>query len=163
MRWMILASELESTVSYTALVNLLLSPFILLYQILYSFFTYAGLIKREPGALGTRRYSNYAKFVFFKLFHVSLHFYLSCIKYEYFGAKLRHFNELDHELHSRLSRSYRPAVQYMDQFDSPFAAVIAKNIAYVAGAIFGILFILSAYDEDVLTVCLCCIFCRVCS
>uniref|UniRef100_A0A9J2PRH8 Autophagy-related protein 9 n=1 Tax=Ascaris lumbricoides TaxID=6252 RepID=A0A9J2PRH8_ASCLU len=123
-----LTTEMEATIFYMGIANLVFFPLILLYQILYSFFSYAELVKREPGALGTRRYSNYGR------------------------SKIRHFNELDHELRLRLSRSHRAAEQYMDQFISPLKEIIAKNIAFVAGALFAILALLSAWDEDVLTV-----------
>ncbi|KHN81721.1 Autophagy-related protein 9A [Toxocara canis] len=121
-----LASEMEGTIFYMGIANLVFFPLILLYQILYSFFSYAELVKREPGALGMRRYSNYGR------------------------SKIRHFNELDHELRMRLSRSHRAAQQYMDQFISPLKEIIAKNVAFVAGALFATLALLSAWDEDVL-------------
>lgn len=60
------------------------------------------LLKREPGVLGVRSWSQYGKLY------------------------LRHFNELDHELEARLSRAYRPAVRYMSSFGSPLMAVLAK-------------------------------------
>ncbi|MFH4978527.1 hypothetical protein AB6A40_005236 [Gnathostoma spinigerum] len=123
-----LASEMERLVLHVGLANLLLSPFILLYQILFSFFSYGELLRREPAAFAVRRYSNYGRF------------------------KLRHFNELNHELKSRLSHSYVAAGQYMDQFQSFFVEILAKNIAFVAGALFAVLAVLSAWDEDVLTV-----------
>ncbi|VDM46992.1 unnamed protein product [Toxocara canis] len=126
-----LTSEMEGTIFYMGIANLVFFPLILLYQILYSFFSYAELVKREPGALGMRRYSNYGR------------------------SKIRHFNELDHELRMRLSRSHRAAQQYMDQFISPLKEIIAKNVAFVAGALFATLALLSAWDEDVLAVNLC--------
>lgn len=49
-------------------------PAIFLWQLIYSFFNYGELIKREPGSLGIRVWSSYGKLY------------------------LRHFNELDHEL-----------------------------------------------------------------
>uniref|UniRef100_A0A914UL79 Autophagy-related protein 9 n=1 Tax=Plectus sambesii TaxID=2011161 RepID=A0A914UL79_9BILA len=123
-----LAVQMDSIIFWTGVANLVLFPVIFLYQILYSFFSYAELIKREPGALGMRRYSNYGRYY------------------------LRHFNELDHELKMRLNRGYRPASQYMDMFVSRSAEIIAKNIAFVAGAFFAVLAVLSAWDEDVLQI-----------
>ncbi|VDK56497.1 unnamed protein product [Anisakis simplex] len=123
-----LTADMEKTILYMGIANLVFSPLILMYQILYSFFSYAELVKREPGALGTRRYSNYGR------------------------HKIRHFNELGHELRLRLSRSHQAAEQYMDQFISPFNEIIAKNVAFVAGALFAVLALLSAWDEDVLSV-----------
>ncbi|KAE9552204.1 hypothetical protein FO519_004585 [Halicephalobus sp. NKZ332] len=122
-----LGNDLRSKIVYASFINLLLMPLILVYQILYSFFSYADLVKREPGVFGMRKYSNYGR------------------------EKLRHFNELDHELNLRLNRSYEFAVRYMDQFISPAIEIIAKYLTFVAGSIFAILAILTAWDEDVLT------------
>ncbi|CAB0006756.1 unnamed protein product [Nesidiocoris tenuis] len=123
-----LAAALAKNITYVALANLLLCPIILLWQILYSFFSYAEMLKREPGTLGVRRWSLYGRLY------------------------LRHFNELDHELNSRLNRAYRPATKYMNIFTSPVVTVIAKNIVFVCGACLAVLLALSIYDEDVLTV-----------
>lgn len=66
--------------------------------------------------------------------------------------KFRHFNELDHELRIRLSKSHRAATQYMEQFLSPIAQVIARKVQFVAGAICIVLILLGLWDEDVLSV-----------
>ena len=89
---------------------------------------FSQLIKREPGALGTRTWSLYGRLY------------------------LRHFNELDHELNARLNRAYRPASKYMSIFTSPIMTVFAKNIAFVTGSIFVVFLSLTIYDEDVLNV-----------
>lgn len=86
------------------------------------------IIKREPGSLGSRCWSQYGRLY------------------------LRHFNELDHELNARLNRAYSPASKYMNIFTSPLMTVIAKNILFVAGAFLAVLVLLSVIDEDTLTV-----------
>ncbi|CAH1395015.1 unnamed protein product [Nezara viridula] len=123
-----LAHQLARHILYVAIANFLLCPLILLWQILYAFFNYAEVVKREPSTLGARCWSLYAKYYF------------------------RHFNELDHELNARLNRAYRPASKYMSIFTSPLMTVISKNIVFVAGALLAVLLSLSIYDEDVLTV-----------
>ncbi|XP_073976730.1 autophagy-related protein 9 [Rhodnius prolixus] len=123
-----LASLLSKHILYVAVVNLVLCPLILLWQILYSFFNYAEVLKREPGSLGVRCWSLYGRLY------------------------LRHFNELDHELNTRLNRAYRPATKYMNIFTSPVMTVLAKNVVFVSGACLAVLLVLSIYDEDVLTV-----------
>lgn len=123
-----LARALSKHILWVGVVNLVLCPLILLWQILYSFFNYGEIIKREPGTLGTRMWSLYGRLY------------------------LRHFNELDHELNARLNRAYRPASKYMSIFTSPIMTVIAKNVAFVAGSVLAVLIILTVYDEDVLTV-----------
>ena len=86
------------------------------------------MIKRDPGVLGTRRWSNYGKLYF------------------------RHFNELDHELDARLSRAYRPATVYVNSFVSKFLVILAKFLVLAFGAVFAVLAVLTILDEDVLNV-----------
>ncbi|XP_077978282.1 autophagy-related protein 9A-like [Glandiceps talaboti] len=123
-----LARKLSRTILWVGIANFVLCPFILLWQILYSFFSYADLIKRQPGVLGTRRWSNYGKLY------------------------LRHFNELDHEFQARLARGYKPATKYMNIFVSEMLAIFSQNIAFFAASILAVLLVLTVYDEDVLTV-----------
>ncbi|XP_011304017.1 autophagy-related protein 9A isoform X2 [Fopius arisanus] len=123
-----LARALSKHILWVGIANLILCPVIVLWQILYSFFNYGEIIKREPGTLGTRMWSLYGRLY------------------------LRHFNELDHELNARLNRAYRPASKYMSIFTSPVMTVLAKNVAFVAGSILAVLIILTVYDEDVLSV-----------
>ena len=68
---------------FPGVANFILCPIILLWQILYSFYNYAEMIKREPGFFGTRAWSQFG------------------------SIYLRHFNELDHEFVTRLSRGYK--------------------------------------------------------
>ncbi|KAK6634991.1 hypothetical protein RUM44_000240 [Polyplax serrata] len=123
-----LADSLSKHILWFAVINFLLCPVILLWQILYSFFTYAEMIKREPESLGSRCWSLHGRLY------------------------LRHFNELDHELNARLNRAYRPASKYMNIFTSPVMTVIAKNVGFISGAILAVLLALTIYDEDVITV-----------
>ncbi|XP_044278444.1 autophagy-related protein 9B isoform X2 [Varanus komodoensis] len=123
-----LARRLGRSVLLLGLANLLLCPLVLVWQALYAFFSYAEVLKRQPGSLGARRWSLYGRLY------------------------LRHFNELDHELQARLSRGYKPASKYMNSFASPLLAVLAKNVGFFAGSILAVLIALTVYDEDVLTV-----------
>ncbi|XP_078571343.1 autophagy-related protein 9A-like isoform X2 [Branchiostoma floridae x Branchiostoma japonicum] len=123
-----LANKLSRHILWVGIANLLLCPFILMWQILYSFFTYAEVLKRQPGSLGARKWSLYGRLY------------------------LRHFNELDHELNARLTRAYKPAERYMSSFTSHVMTLIARHVAFLAGAIFAVLVVLTIYDEDVLTI-----------
>uniref|UniRef100_A0A1Q3FEQ6 Autophagy-related protein 9 n=2 Tax=Culex tarsalis TaxID=7177 RepID=A0A1Q3FEQ6_CULTA len=123
-----LANRLGSQIFWVAMFNLILSPFIFLCQLMFFFFNYVDLIKKEPGTLGIRCWSQYGKLY------------------------LRHFNELDHELEARLTRAYRPAVKYMGSFSSPLLTVIARNVAFICGGVASMIFLLAVYDEDVFQV-----------
>ncbi|XP_048867140.1 autophagy-related protein 9B [Brienomyrus brachyistius] len=123
-----LAQQLSRVILLMGLANLLLCPFVLVWQVLYAFFSYTEAIRREPGSLGARRWSLYGRLY------------------------LRHFNELDHELHSRLGRGYKAVSKYMNSFTSPLLAVLARNVAFFSGSVLAVLIALTVYDEDVLTV-----------
>lgn len=123
-----LADKLASRILWIGIANLLLCPVILVWQIFYAFFCYTEVIKREPGSLGARCWSLYGR------------------------CYLRHFNELDHELMSRLSKGYKASSKYMNCFLSPLLTVVAKNVAFFAGSILAVLIALTIYDEDVLAV-----------
>lgn len=123
-----LAAQLSRRVLVVGLANLLLCPLIFLWQILYSFFRYAEVIKREPALLGSRKWSNYARLY------------------------ARHFNELDHEFNARLNRAYKPAERYMNTFISPLLVICAKYMSFFAGSILAVLVILTVIDEDFLAV-----------
>uniref|UniRef100_A0A8R1TV41 Autophagy-related protein 9 n=1 Tax=Onchocerca volvulus TaxID=6282 RepID=A0A8R1TV41_ONCVO len=123
-----LADELDSAILKMAIGNLIFFPLVFIYQVLYFFFTYGELLKRDPGSFAMRRYSNFGR------------------------NKLRHFNELDHELRIRLSKSHRAATQYMEQFLSPLWQVVARKVQFVAGAICIVFLSLGLWDEDVLSI-----------
>lgn len=123
-----LAAYLSRRILWVGIGNLLLSPLIFLWQILYSFFRYAEVLKREPGTLGSRMWSLNARLY------------------------LRHFNELDHEFNARLNRGYRPAEKYMNIFISPVLVIVCKHVAFFAGAVLAVLVILTVIDEDILAV-----------
>ncbi|KAJ8920681.1 hypothetical protein NQ315_004820 [Exocentrus adspersus] len=123
-----LAARLRKQILWLAIINSLFSPMILIWQIIYTFFSYAELIKREPGKIGIRNWSLYGKIY------------------------LRHFNELDHELHARLTRAYRPATKYLAAFSSPLGTIIAQHISFICGAICAVIVAFTLYDEDVIAV-----------
>ncbi|ETN58001.1 autophagy protein 9 [Anopheles darlingi] len=123
-----LAAKLSKHILWVAIANIALSPFIFICQLMYFFFNYADLIKKEPGTLGVRCWSQYGKLY------------------------LRHFNELDHELDARLTRAYRPAVKYVSSFSSPLLTVIARNVAFDCGGVASLILLLAIYDEDVFQV-----------
>ncbi|CAB3396700.1 unnamed protein product [Caenorhabditis bovis] len=123
-----LARKMRDDCNYFGIWSLVLMPLLLPFQVIESFFFLAELIKRSPNSLGSRRYSNYGRY------------------------RMRHFNELDHELNARLNRSYIYAAAYMDQFFSPALKLIAQNVTLVAASIAVTLAALTAWDEDVLQV-----------
>lgn len=123
-----LANRLRKQILWLSFINFIFAPIILLWEILYTFFNYAEIIKREPGKIGVRHWSLYGKLY------------------------LRHFNELDHELFARLTRAYRPASKYLSAFSSPLVTIIAQHVGFICGALFAVIVVLTLYDEDVIAV-----------
>jgi autophagy-related protein 9 len=123
-----LINHLQNKIVILAMINFFLMPLLLCWQIMYIFFSCAGLVKREPGCLGVRKWSRYGRLY------------------------LRHFNEYDHELKARLDLAYKPANQYMDFHVSPVAAVMARFITFIAGSLLGVLILLSVWYDHFLNV-----------
>ncbi|XP_030748980.1 autophagy-related protein 9A [Sitophilus oryzae] len=121
-----LATKLGHHVLWLFLVNVLASPLIFVGQIIFYFFSYFDLIRREPGKFGVRYWSQFGRLY------------------------LRHFNELDHELHSRLTRAYKPATKYLDSFNSPLMVVIAQHMAFICSSLLAILVTLGFLDNEIL-------------
>ncbi|KAF6253428.1 autophagy protein Apg9-domain-containing protein [Scenedesmus sp. NREL 46B-D3] len=108
--------------------NLLLSPFLLLFLVIYFFMKHAEKFYHSPGSLGSRRWSSLAKW------------------------RLREFNELPHYIQHRLDASYEAAVKYVGQFPSPMVSQVAKFVSFVAGSFAALLLGLSLLDENLLEV-----------
>lgn len=124
----LLATQLSQTITILSIVNLILAPFILVWQIIYSFFTYVEMAKTDPKIFSKRRYTEYA-----------------CLR-------LRHFNELDHEFNSRILRSHKPANRYLNSFKNQTLIILAEHLSYILGSILAVLIALTVYDEDVLKI-----------
>lgn len=124
----LVARKLSRNIMILAMINLLLSPMLLIWQVLYFFYSNAALVKRDPVVLGLRNWSLYARWF------------------------CRHFNELDHQLNDRLNHAYKPAKNYMDAFTSPLLEILARFIRFIAGSTFAVLLVLTIYDEDVIQV-----------
>lgn len=124
----LLASHLSRTITVLAVLNLVFAPFILMWQLIYSFFTYVEMAKREPDVFGKRRWTEFTR------------------------LKLRHFNELEHEFNARLARAYRPGTKYFNCFPNHTLIIIAENFSFIFGALLAVLIVLTVFDEDVLKI-----------
>lgn len=121
-----LAHGLKKRFFVMGVVNIILSPFILVFLIMYFFLRYGEEIYQNPRSVGTRQYTPYARW------------------------KLREFNELPHIFNTRLTNSYRKAKKYMDQFHNDRLAVIARFISFVFGSFLVILAVMTIINEELL-------------
>lgn len=83
-------------------INAIFAPFIVLYLLFYSFFRYFEEYHKNPSSLGTRFYTQLARW------------------------KFREFNELPHVFQMRLHRSYPLAETYVSQFPNDRMAQLAR-------------------------------------
>lgn len=121
-----LARELTSRFKLAAIINLILSPFIVIYFVLLYFFRYFNEYKSNPASLvGLRQYTPYAEW------------------------KLREFNELPHFFTKRLVMSMGPANTYIDQFPKGFLVInVMKLVNFISGSILAVLVIMGILLED---------------
>lgn len=109
---------------FMAVINAIFAPFIVLYLLIYSFFRYFEEYHKDPSNLGSRQYTQYARW------------------------KFREFNELPHLFRRRCHTSYAPAQKYIDQFPKEKTAIVARFIAFIAGSFTAVLILASVIDPD---------------
>lgn len=108
------------------ILNIFLSPFILLYIIISFIFNNIDELYINKKVLGSRRYSRYFKW------------------------KIRQYNELDHHFENRLNMSMKYANEYIKHFPSIMIENIAKFIAFISGAFIVLFLTFSILDENIL-------------
>ncbi|CAG8485627.1 16685_t:CDS:10 [Acaulospora morrowiae] len=107
---------------FMGLLNFIFAPFIVIYLILYFFFRYFEEFRSNPGTLGSRHWSPFARW------------------------KFREFNELPHLFYQRLSKSYKPANKYIDQFPKEKTKLITQFILFIVGSFAAILIVVTYID-----------------
>ncbi|WVQ79423.1 hypothetical protein IAT38_001521 [Cryptococcus sp. DSM 104549] len=119
-----LVEGLRKRFIFMAWLNCLLSPFIVAYITIYTFFRYLQEWHSNVSAIASRQYTLYAEW------------------------KFREFNELPHLFKRRLNTSYPAAKEYVDQFPNERMAPLMRFVAYVSGSFASVLLILSIIDFD---------------
>ncbi|KAL2323449.1 hypothetical protein Fmac_027828 [Flemingia macrophylla] len=105
---------------------LLLSPFLVIFMLVYLFLRHAEQFYNHPITASSRRCSNLSRWVF------------------------REFNEVDHLFKHRINSSVLHASNYLKQFPSPIISIIAKFISFVSGGFAAILIIIAFLEESLL-------------
>lgn len=119
-------NDLRNRFYMAGVVNLVLSPFIFMFMLIYFFFKHAQEMHQNPAKAGTRTWSQLARW------------------------RIREFNELEHFFEKRINSSFEPANSYVLQFPSNELAVVAKFVVFIAGSFAGVLILLSLVDEEML-------------
>jgi len=111
---------------YMGIINLILSPFVFMFMILYFLFKHVQEMQKNPTTVGTRTWSQLARW------------------------EIREFNELEHFFDYRINSSLPTANEFCQQFPSNVVSIVMKFIVFVCGAIASVLIVLSVYDESTL-------------
>ncbi|KAL0435609.1 UNVERIFIED_CONTAM: Autophagy-related protein 9 [Sesamum radiatum] len=105
---------------------LLLSPFLVIFMLVYLFLRHAEQFYNHPSTASSRRWSNLSKWMF------------------------REFNEVDHLFKHRMNSSIIHASDYLKQFPSPILTLVAKFISFVSGGFAAVLIIIAFLEESLL-------------
>lgn len=117
---------LKTRLMVVGLAMLLLSPFLVIFMLVYLFLRHAEQFYNHPSTASSQRWSNLSKWIF------------------------REFNEVDHLFKHRINNSVMHASDYLKQFPSPIITIIAKFISFVAGGFAAILIIIAFLEESLL-------------
>lgn len=119
-------AALQRRFRQAAILNLLISPFLLVFLLMYLFLSNAERLYHHPSSVGARRWSSLASW------------------------RLREFNELSHYLQHRLDASTHAADKYISQFPATMLSEVAKFLAFIAGSFAALLLFLTLLDDDLL-------------
>jgi hypothetical protein len=104
--------------------NLMLLPFILLFLVIFFLLKHAEQLHSKTSMFGPREWTPLAKW------------------------KFREYNELHSFFQERLDASYAPAHNYILQFPSTLINIVAQFVAYVSGAVVGIIALITLLDAS---------------
>ncbi|KAM0007117.1 hypothetical protein Hdeb2414_s0019g00550591 [Helianthus debilis subsp. tardiflorus] len=117
---------LKKRLMVVGIAMLLLSPFLVIFMLVYLFLRHAEQFYKHPSTASSRRWSNLSKWIF------------------------REFNEVDHLFKHRINSSVTHASDYLKQFPSPVLSIIAKFVSFVFGGFAAILIIIAFLEESLL-------------
>ncbi|KAB7503363.1 Autophagy-related protein 9 [Armadillidium nasatum] len=123
-----LAEKLSLKFFHVGWFCLVISPITWIIQVFHTVYCYFAFLRLNPSFFAIKVWSNYAK------------------------VSLRHYNELDHELNARLSRSYKFAEQYMNCHSSLLTASIVLPLSYITSIMSLVCFMFSLFDSEIFDV-----------
>ncbi|XP_042977844.1 autophagy-related protein 9-like [Carya illinoinensis] len=119
-------TTLKKRLMVVGLAMLLLSPFLVIFMLVYLFLRHAEQFYNHPSTASSQRWSTLSKWIF------------------------REYNEVDHLFKHRINSSVEHASNYLKQFPSPIISIIAKFISFVSGGFAAILIIIAFLEESLL-------------
>ncbi|KAL1312091.1 autophagy-related protein 9 [Arachis ipaensis] len=119
-------NALQKRLMVVGFAMLLLSPFLIIFMLVYLFLRHAEQLYNHPSTASSRRWSNLSRWIF------------------------REFNEVEHLFKHRIYSGVLHASEYIKQFPSPIISIIAKFISFVSGGFAAILIIIAFLEESLL-------------
>ncbi|XP_074316670.1 autophagy-related protein 9 [Silene latifolia] len=117
---------LKKRLVIVGLAMLLLSPFLVIFMLVYLFLRHAEQFYNHPTTASSRRWSNLSRWMF------------------------REFNEVEHFFRHRINTSIVHASDYLKQFPTPIVSIVAKFISFISGGFAAVLIIIAFLDESLL-------------
>lgn len=111
---------------FYGILNLLLLPFIFIFQIIYFLISNIDDFYSNKNVLGPRRYNILAK------------------------RKFREYNELPHYFEERINKSIKFSNEYTKQFETPILESISKFICLICGSFICFFLLISILDESII-------------
>ncbi|XP_065178421.1 autophagy-related protein 9A-like [Sycon ciliatum] len=121
-----LAATMRNTIALYAVITMVLSPLIFMWQLCHTMSMLGETIQQKAGAFSLRSWSPYAR------------------------QKLRLYNEPEHRFTQRLAKAYDPATKYINLFISPVIKVIARPVKFISGVLFALLIVLGVMESQML-------------
>ena len=115
--------KLKNKFRQVGILLILISPFSLLYEILYTVFHYVESIRASPGDLSMRRLMPVSK------------------------MKARDYNELPHAFEYRVSKSYEWANLFIENFQQGPLVPLMRMVSFIAGSIIAIVFFMGLITD----------------
>ncbi|CAA6653869.1 unnamed protein product [Spirodela intermedia] len=119
-------SSLRKRLMIVGLLMFLISPFLVIFSLVYLCLRHAEQFYNHPSTASSRRWSNLSKWIF------------------------REFNEVDHLFRYRTNASLQHASGFLKQFPSPIISLVAKFISFVSGGFAAVLIIIAFLEESLL-------------
>lgn len=118
---------LQRRLVVAGVLNLILSPFIAAFMLIFFFLRHAEEFHRRPAASAfSRDYSLRARWM------------------------MREFNELPHIFEARMLASTHDATAYVQQFPAPLLTLFARFVTFLIGSLAAVLIVISLVNESVL-------------
>ncbi|KAJ3372258.1 autophagy protein atg9 [Allomyces arbusculus] len=120
------ATKLHQIFVIMAVLNAVFAPVLALFMVAYFFFRYGDEYYRNPGSIGTRRFSPLARW------------------------KFRELNEVPHLFERRLVQAHDPTLEYLSQFPSERTSIIARLVSFLLGSVGGVMLVFTVLYPDLL-------------